>query len=65
MARRFYYPAWRRKLEALANYQHKHMADMIDLNEISGTELTQLQTLDADLQTIIKNPAFPKYRQAP
>jgi hypothetical protein len=62
---RFYYPTFYRLIFHLSNFLAKHGPDLIRINAISGTELTQLNTLQADLTTILGNANFPKYRELP
>lgn len=63
MATKFYYPAFRKRVEELSNFLHRHQADMVDLNNITDPQLTQLNDLGTALDVIVKSAAWPKYRE--
>lgn len=63
MATKFYYPAFYRKVSELNNFLRRHESELVALNGISGTELTQLQALSTACEDITgKTSTWPKYR---
>jgi hypothetical protein len=65
MATRFYYPTFKTKVAELAEFLHKHQADMVRLNSISDPQLTELNTLGTALAAIDKGAGWPKYEEQP
>lgn len=63
MATKFWYPSFMEKARELNFFLAKHQKDMVALNNITGTELTQLQALATALDEIVgKNSTWPAYR---
>jgi hypothetical protein len=63
MASKFYYPTFYRKVAELDHFLARHQKDMVELNNITDPELTQLNTLGNALSAIIKGAGWPKYRE--
>lgn len=63
MATKFYYPAFMRKAKALDTFLARHQKDMVALNNITGSELTELQALATALDQIVgESSTWPGYR---
>lgn len=65
MASPFHYPTFRRKVESMARYVARRKRDLVQLNNISGTELAQLNTLDDALHAVATGDGWPKYGERP
>ena len=63
MATKFYYPEFRKKVGELSSFLHKHQQEMVQLNSITDPQLTQLNTLNSALNTIVTDAGWPKYRE--
>lgn len=58
---RWYYPAFYRLAKRLHSFLVRHQKDMVQINNITGTELTQLEGLYTALDGIVRSDAWPKY----
>lgn len=65
MAQRFYYPAFYRHSKRLHSFLTRWQKDMVEINGITGTELTQLNTLYTSLDAIVRGATWPKYYERP
>src|SRR4051812_6684476 len=59
MAQRFYYPAFYRHTKRLYDFLQRWQKDMVNINNITGTELTELNGLYNALDTVVRGSNWP------
>lgn len=63
MPQQFYYPTFYRLCKRLHSFIGRRSKDMTDLNDITGTELSELNALYSALDAIVRGANWPKYSE--
>jgi hypothetical protein len=65
MATRYYLPAFVKLVTKLDRFLNRNYKAMVQLNNITGTELDQLNALVTACDNIVKNPLYSGFTEAP
>lgn len=60
---RFWYPTFMRDVRRLNKFLNNHQQELVAFNQITGDQLAELNALGSALNTIVKDPGYPKYRE--